>query len=340
MKQHRMLRVICSPVVALLFPFALHAQVTVETAALGDIAQYPLRFAPATVVSLNQPNLSARIGSEITRIPVRVGDQVQPGDLLVELDCSDYELNRAAAAANLEATQSRLELARNQLARTQRLVADQLVSTQDLDASRTELEALTANLAANRAQLDINQLQFSRCQIEAPFEGLVVSRYASEGQLVSPGTPVVQLLDLSSLELSAQIFNSDALLLDQVDNLWFETGTGTYQVQLQVLVNALDPATRNREARLNFVGKAAMAGASGKLQWNDPRPHLPTQYQVERNGQLGFFVVENRAAHFVALESAQPGRSNPVELPLDAHLVVDGFAGLVEGDLVTEKPRS
>lgn len=340
MKYPNQLKALLLAASVLFYPASALAQLSVTTAKLDEVAQYPLRFAPATVVSLNQPAVSARISADVIDVPVRVGDQVDRGDLLVALNCEDYELNRAAAAASLEATRTRLALARTQLARTERLVADQLVSTQELDASRTELEALTANLTASQAQLDISELQISRCEIRAPFDGLVTARTVSVGQLVSPGTPLVQLLDLDSLELSAQIFNSDALLLDQVDELWFDTGTGSYPVKLQALVNALDPATRNREARLIFEASAAMAGASGKLQWNDPRPHLPAQYQVERNGRLGFFVIENGKAHFVELKDAQPGRSNPVTLPLDAHLVVDGFAGLIEGDPVNEAPRS
>ena len=319
----------------LLFSAGATAQTAVAAQALTDIAQYPQRFAPATVVSLNQPGIAAQISAQIAAVPVRVGDTVKAGDLLVQLDCTEYQLNRDAAKANLTATQARLELARNQLQRTESLIERQLVSVEDLDARRTELSALAANLQASQAQLNLSELQVSRCQIRAPFNALVLSRTASVGQLVNPGTVLTELLDLESMELSAQIFSGDANQLAQADALHFETGEGLYPVQLITLVAALDPSTRNREARLKFIEDMALPGSSGKLRWNDPNPHLPADYLVERDGQLGFFVLDNNRAHFEALPEAQPGRNNPVKVPLSTRVITEGFAGLSEGTQVS-----
>jgi RND family efflux transporter MFP subunit len=309
-----------------------NGQAVVSVVPLSELAVYPDRFAPATVVSLNQPMLSAQITAQIDQVPVRVGDMVTAGDVLVKLDCSDYELGREASEASLESTEARYELAQLNLERAQSLVANQLISIESLDSSRTELSALSAELKASRANLNINRLQESRCDIKAPFDALVLERLASVGQLATPGTPVASILDLGSVEISAQIFSGDTAQFNEYLKLQFEANSRLYPVKLTNLVAALDSATRNQEARLVFTEEPALPGSSGKIIWNDPRVHLPASYLVERGGQLGFFVSDRNKARFHVIPAAQPGRLNPVDEPLGLMVVTEGYAGLSEGD--------
>lgn len=312
--------------------FSVTAQTSVSVAPLSELAIYPDRFAPATVVSLNEPMLSAQITAQIERVPVRVGDMVTAGETLVELDCDEYALGREATEANLESAQARYELAQKNLERNQSLVANQLISIENLDSSRTNLDALSADLKASRASLKLNQLYESRCQIKAPFDALVLERFANVGQLATPGTPVASLMDLSSLEISAQIFSGDTDQFFDDLEIFFEASNALYPVELNNLVAALDSATRNREARLVFSEKTALPGSSGKIRWQDPRPHLPAIYLLERNGELGYFVANRNKAEFITLAAAQPGRMNPVIEPVETMVVTEGYAGLSDGD--------
>ena len=321
----------------LLYSFAISAiaQTSVSVMPLSELATYPNRFAPATVVSLNEPMLSAQITAQIERVPVRVGDMVTTGQTLVELDCDDYVLGRESALASLESAQARYELAQKNLERNQSLIANQLISIENLDSSRVNLDALSAEVKATRASLELNQLYESRCQIKAPFDALVLERLASVGQLAAPGTAVARILDLDSLEISAQIFSDDAEQFNQNLELKFESNGKTYPVKLNNLVAALNSVTRNREARLQFIGPSALPGSSGKIYWNDPRPHLPPAYTIERDGNLGFFVLNGRTAKFQILQGAQQGRSNPVNLPTNTMVIVEHYAGLRDGDVVS-----
>lgn len=325
--------------ILLIISFSATAQTSVSVAPLSELAIYPDRFAPATVVSLNEPMLSAQITAQIERVPVRVGDMVTAGEILVELDCDEYALGREATEANLESAQARYELAQKNLERSQSLVANQLISIENLDSSRTNLDALSADLKASRASLKLNQLYESRCQIKAPFDALVLERLANVGQLATPGTPVASLMDLESLEISAQIFSGDADQFDSNLELLFEANNRLYPIQLTNLVAALDSSTRNREARLIFTGEKALPGSSGKLVWNDPRPHLPATYLVERGGELGFFISNRNKAEFHIIEAAQPGRINPVDASSLSFLVItEGYAGLSDGDDLAVEP--
>ena len=308
------------------------AQTPVNVMPLSELANYPERFAPATVISINEPMLSAQITAQIVEMPVRVGDMVSAGDVLAKLECTEYVLGRQSAEASLESTQALYELAQKNLERTQSLVADQLVSVENLDSNQTELDSLSASLKAARASLDLNALFESRCEIISPFDALVLERTANVGQLAVPGTVIANILDLDSLEISAQVFASDADQFDMPLELWLEANDKLYPIELDYLVGALNSATRNREARLVFTDEIALPGSSGKIIWNDPRPHLPANYFVERSGKLGFFSMTNNTAEFHPLDAAQPGRMNPVDAPLDLQIVTEGHSGLSDGD--------
>lgn len=313
------------------------AQTSVNTAPLSDLAVYPERFAPATVISLNVPLSSAQITAQILEVPIRVGDMVQSGQVLAKLDCSDYLLGQESAAATLENAEVQYALAQKNLERAQSLVADQLVSVETLDSSLANLQAVEASMRSANANLKLNQLNVSRCEILAPFDALVVERIASVGQLAVPGTNIARLVDLNSLEISAQVFSSDANQLSETLSLAFEANDQHYPVQLNSVLAALDSSTRNREVRLSFTDNSALPGSSGRIIWQDPRPHLPANYFVERSGQLGFFTIENNTAEFHPVEAAQPGRMNPVDISLDMQIITEGHSGLSNGDSLVIK---
>ena len=73
-------------------PGSVYAQdtVTVNTSAIADIAIYPERSAPATVISLNESTVSARIAAQVEELPVRVGDIVEKNSVLRKYVISDF----------------------------------------------------------------------------------------------------------------------------------------------------------------------------------------------------------------------------------------------------------
>lgn len=327
------------PCLILGLAFSASAQTTkpVSISSLSDIASYPQRSAPATVLSLNQPQISAEISARLQSFPALVGDHVAQGDILARMDCRERELDLESADAQIANIEARLALASSRLDRAQRLSANQLLSQDDLDSNRTELTALQANLEIARAQQAAAQLGVDRCSVLAPFDGLVLERHAQTGQWMSPGMPVVTLQDLNRIEISAQIYTADAQLIDNQTTFELEANGSRAAVSLRTLVDSIDPTTRNREARFVFAQEPTLVGAAGRILWNDPRPHLPPELLVERDGQLGTFIVEDNSAKFIPVAGAQPGRSNPVSLSPNTLVVTDGYLGLIDGDSVTTR---
>ena len=309
----------------------------VKTALLKSIATYPERFASATSLSLNEPTISAEISAPVKAIHVRVGDLVKAGDLLAELDCSDYVLARKTSEASLASTNARIELAQRRYKRTQKLLLKKSISQEDLDERDADLSVLYADKEGAKSNLALAKLNEKRCQVVSPFTALVVERNASVGQLASVGSALIKLLDYEHIEVSAQVYSDDAAQLSSSKSVYFEHGSQRYDLALRTVLPAINVVTRNQEARLSFLASSALPGAAGKIVWKDQRPHVPGELLVRREKELGVFIVEKGIARFIKIPAAQAGRATPVDLAPDSQLVTDGYYGLKDAVSVTVK---
>ena len=310
------------------------SSVPVKAARLADIAVYPGKHAPATVVSLNNTAVSTQVGARVDEISVRVADIVEPGSVLARLDCTDFELAKRQAEAQLAALRARIELAVRRLARTETLVAKQTVSEELLDQREADLAVLRADYQGASAQLDVSRLDISRCTIVSPFKAVITARTGSVGEFAQKGTKLFEIVDIGQLEVSAQVPATEIGQVVAVKDLYFEDSTGRYDVELRAVAPTVNTQTRNREARLLFSNEAALPGAAGKLVWRDNRPHISARLLVRRQDSLGVFIVAGGTARFHALPGAQQGRAAPAALPPDTSLVTEGQYGLQDGEAV------
>lgn len=306
----------------------------VRAATLSELALYPEKSAPGTVVSDNETVLRAEIAARVEAFPPRVGDVVAPGKLVARLDCRDYRLALTASRAQIDVLEARIGLAERKLERAQTLESRQSLAIEALDERRADLAVLTAELAAARARVRADEVAVGRCAIEAPFRAAVLTREAPLGSFVVVGDPVARVVDVERLELSALAPLADVDELAAARDLEFASGGRRYAVRLRSLVPAINTAARNRELRLEFTGEKPLSGAAGRLVWRRTRPHVPGRALVRRGDALGIFVVEGGRARFVALPEAEAGRASPVELPVATRVVVEGQFALTDGAAV------
>ncbi len=298
---------------------------------LEHVAIHPQRSASATALSLNNATISSQLQAKVETIRVHVSEEVKQGDLLVKLDCSDYQLTQRMAQAKVRASQARLVVAQSQRQRTEQLLAKQLTS-QDI-ADRAIAEAITreAELEENLVGQKRAELDVSRCAIKAPFDGIITARNIAEGQLAAVGSSLLTIVETKRIELAAKINPEDIPLLQQVKQLLFDFGEQV-PVKILYLGGVVDSATRNQEVRFTFSGKKPLPGTAGKLIWRDPRLFIPPQYIVKRGQDFGVFIERNGVAEFVVIPNTTPGRANPIALPLDTLIVTEGLGLLQSGD--------
>ncbi len=310
-------------------------KITVRTANIADIAVYPQRSAPATVISLNNSTVSARIAAQVDELPIRVGDIVENDSVLAKLDCSDYKLASGESKARLDGLKAQIELAKRRLERTKKLTLKKSVSEEILDERESDLAVLNTDYRAAMSKVKMAKLNESRCIVTSPFRALINERSSAIGQYANTGTALVKIMDLEQLEISAQVFSRDSEQISLSDELFFEHADKRYPLTLRSIVPAINPETRNREVRLLFVNGPALPGAAGKLIWRDKRAHIPGEYLVRRDNQLGVFTIEDNTARFIPIPSAETGRASPTALSIETPIVIEGQFSIKEADAVT-----
>ncbi len=308
------------------------APVRVNT--LASIAVYPERTAPATVVSNSEAEISAEVAARVVAFDPRVGDIVAAGAVIASLDCRDYTIALRAARAALDVVAARLELAERRLVRARELRERNSIAVEVLDEREAERAVLVAEVRSAQARIAADEVAVSRCAIRAPYRALLRSRLAPVGRYVAVGDPVARVIDVDDLELSAQIGVDDVAAIERSAALEFVAGDERYPVVVRQAVAAVNTETRNREVRLRFTDQRPLSGRAGQLVWRDSRAHLPGKYLVRREEALGFFVVEQGRARFVAAPRAQAGRASPVAIDTASVVVVDGHYALSDGEAV------
>ena len=214
-----------------------------------------------------ESTLSFRVGGNLTRRFVDVGDAVRRGDLLAELDPGDLRLQAQAAQAQLAAAEAELARAGADRARFARLAEQQLVSRSALDAQDAAHAAAAGQAKAARANFDVARNQAGYSQLRAPRDGVIAARQAEAGQVVAAGQAVFTLAGDAGREIAIALPESvirgfrvgQAVLVE----LWNAPATrlpGT----IREIAPAADPQTRTYAARVALAGAAADAVELGQ----------------------------------------------------------------------------
>jgi len=313
--------------------------VNVTTASLEQLLFIPGYSAPATTLSLNDSRIHAETSGRILALPVRVGDRVEQGQLLGELDCRSNHITLNRASASVRAAKSRVTLAARQIKRSESLKRERNISEELYNQRETDLKTTTEELAGLESAMEAAQLEVERCRILAPFTGILVERLASEGEWIAKGQPLVRLIDSERLEVSAQVSVDRLVSLEAAPTFELVTNQDSFTLTPRRFVAFVDSRGRNREVRLEFSGPRALPGTTGRLVWHADRGHVPADMPVRRDGRLGLILAEGDKARFLPLPHALEGHPVIVDLPAATLIVVEGRQALKDGDpiQVTEK---
>lgn len=207
--------------------------VTVYKVGIGRVEDTVVNSRAGTIKSRLRAGMSPGIAGLVTAIPARKGAHVKRGEVLLQLDDSEYraqvELARSALeAARSAAHQAQLEAdqAQRQWKRTQALAKSQIVSETLIDQDRTRALATEAASATaqsriheSEASLEAARAVLAKATMKAPFDGVVLDVSTEVGEWISPSPPgvyippVVDIIDPKSLYLSAPIDEADVVRL-------------------------------------------------------------------------------------------------------------------------------
>jgi RND family efflux transporter MFP subunit len=201
-----------------------------EARPAGDPKTTALLNASGYVTPRRRATIAAKITARVVDVYVDEGMTVTEGQLLARLDDSDAARRLQAAKAQRDATAAQIDSLKVNLANAERefrrqeeLRTDGFTSVQALDLARTAAESLKAQVAAveeqvkaAEAQIAMAQQDVDNCTVRAPFSGVVVSKDAQRGEMVSPisagggftRTGIATIVDMASIEIEVDVNES------------------------------------------------------------------------------------------------------------------------------------
>ena len=166
-------------------------------------------FVTGTLRPRAQVQLVAEVSARLMRVLRDEGARVAKGEVLAELDDTDYRLglDRARAAqAVAEANQAHAVVEKE---RADNLLQTGGITDKDHLAAQVGLRVAEAALLQAKAEVAIAAQQHARCRIRAPFAGRVAKRFPDPGTLLAPGAPVFTLVDDAVLEFRGSVPSAD-----------------------------------------------------------------------------------------------------------------------------------
>ncbi len=226
---------------------------TVFELATSDVVQARTRTLVQTVPisgvlrAANTAVVKAKVAGELSGLQVREGDAVQAGQVLGRIDTTEYQARTQQAAQQAQAAAAQVAIAQRQLANNQALVAQGFISNTALETSLSNLAAAQANHRAAQAAQDIAAKSLADTVLRSPISGQVAARLVQNGERVGVDARVLELVDLSSLELEAAVPPELAaqLLVGQTARLTVEGGTATVQAKLVRISPSAQAASRS-----------------------------------------------------------------------------------------------
>jgi RND family efflux transporter MFP subunit len=152
------------------------------------------------VVAGRKANLAFELPGRIATLPVRQGSPVSAGEVIARLDDASLQARLRATRAELDRVMADLELARLKARRQRELRESGAVSREAYDETRLRARALEAQVESVTAQLASIEIDLEKSRLIAPYDGIVADHYVHEGTVVSPGAPVVRLIETSGKE--------------------------------------------------------------------------------------------------------------------------------------------
>ncbi|WP_442888254.1 efflux RND transporter periplasmic adaptor subunit [Congregicoccus parvus] len=210
-------------------PAVALVQTAVAESVQGDVGPRTLLNASGYVTARRAATVSSKVTGRVIEVLVEEGMAVREGQELARLDDTNTraslrlaQAQLAAARESLGETEANLDLAVRNRQRTAALADAKVVSAADVDAAEGQVAALQARLARQRAeitvaenQVDVWKQQLDDTIIRAPFDGVVTSKNAQPGEMISPmssggftRTGICTLVDMSSLEVEVDVNES------------------------------------------------------------------------------------------------------------------------------------
>lgn len=197
--------------------------------------EFAKRTFPGKVEASQKADLSFPLAGELTQLTVKEGDEVHEGQLIAEIDPTNYKIA-------VDEAKSKWELAEIELDRTRKLREKDFATQAEYDAKKTAADAA-------KARLGVAEKNLKDTSLLAPFAGEVAQKYVENFQNVQAKQPIIKLQNRKNIDVEIQIPESIAIQSDKVRNaeytVEFETAYGKeYPAQVKEVATSASEDTQ------------------------------------------------------------------------------------------------
>ncbi|MCB1659446.1 MAG: efflux RND transporter periplasmic adaptor subunit [Pseudomonadales bacterium] len=196
--------------------------------------------------ALNYTTVQSEVNASVAQVLVREGEAVQKGQIIVKLATQDLQARAKQAEAALASAKAESVLANAVKERNEQLYKDKYISDIDYKKGIAEAQARSENVKAQESLLAIAKKALNDAVIVAPMSGIVAKRYVQAGQMVAMNNPVLDVVDLSQLELVATIAPEHLAALQVGQSLQFNVQgfSESFSAKVSRINPVADAATR------------------------------------------------------------------------------------------------
>lgn len=161
--------------------------------------------------AVNAATVKARVAGELQGLTVREGDTVAAGQVLARVEATEYQARVSQAQQQADSAKSQVDIAQRQFDNNKALVDQGFISRTALDTSQNSLTGAQATHRAALAAVDVARKALDDTVLKAPIAGQVAQRYAQPGERVAVDGKVLDIVDLSRLEVEAALSAADSV---------------------------------------------------------------------------------------------------------------------------------
>jgi RND family efflux transporter MFP subunit len=216
--------------------------------------EHPMLELVGEVRSFDTVKISTEVAGKVDRVFVEVGDRVQKGQPLVEVDRETFSIFLDQASAQLAAATANLALANKDLERKQDLVSDETIPQAAFDQAKAAHDLAAAEVAAAEAARDLAQRNLDRSIVRAPAAGSITERMVVAGQWAEVGVPLLRLSVGDSVKVAALVPSEWAIKLAGLEGFDFTVGLDT--TIHHATLYSVDPAVSQMSRSFEVVGLA------------------------------------------------------------------------------------
>ena len=232
---------------------ALSAQTAQPTQTVVELAATDVTQATTQPLSLGLPisgalkavnsaMVKARVAGELQGLTLREGDRVQAGQIIARVDATEYQARVQQAQEQADAAKTQIDIAQRQFDNNRALVDQGFISKTALDTSASTLTGAQATHKAALSGVAVAKKSLDDTVLRSPISGWVAQRLAQPGERVAIEARVIEVVDLSRLELEITLSAAESLLVKVGQNAELQVDGTSQPIAARVV--RISPSTQ------------------------------------------------------------------------------------------------